>query len=171
MAAILSRPQCVEKNITKYSIYGQPLSSPSTCWPPVRLLINTYFYLESLSIWGMLTARVIGCTHLQWWMADMFNTMRPRQNGRFFSNNMLKYISLNENIWVSINISLKFVSIGPINNILVLIQIMFWPQNQVTSHSWTNYGYNTGAFMRHSASMSWCTRKKKMCYVAWGRVF
>ena len=33
-------------------------------------------------------------------------------------------IFLNENIWIVINISLKFVSKGPINNILILFQIL-----------------------------------------------
>ena len=39
---------------------------------------------------------------------------------------MFKCIFLNENIWISIKISLKFVPRGPNNNILALIQIMAW---------------------------------------------
>ena len=34
---------------------------------------------------------------------------------------MFKCIFLNENIWISINISLKFVPKGPINNIPALV--------------------------------------------------
>ena len=37
------------------------------------------------------------------------NTLRPRQNGRHFPDAIFKWIFLNENIWISINISLKFV--------------------------------------------------------------
>ena len=37
------------------------------------------------------------------------NTLRPRQNGRHFSDDTFKSIFLNENIRISINISLKFV--------------------------------------------------------------
>ena len=37
-------------------------------------------------------------------------------------------IFLNENVRMSIKISLKFVSKGPINNIPVLVQIMAWPR-------------------------------------------
>ena len=33
---------------------------------------------------------------------------------------------LNENIWISIKISLKFIPKGPINNIQALVQIMAW---------------------------------------------
>ena len=54
------------------------------------------------------------------------NTLRPRQNGRHFADDIFKYIFLNENIWILIKISLKFVPKGPINNIPALVQIMAW---------------------------------------------
>ena len=49
-----------------------------------------------------------------------------RQNGRHFADNIFKYIFLNENIWIPIKISLKFVPKGLINNIPALVQIMAW---------------------------------------------
>ena len=55
-----------------------------------------------------------------------FNTLRPRQNGHHFADDILKRIFLNENIWIPIKISLKFVPEGSINNIPVLVQIMAW---------------------------------------------
>ena len=55
-----------------------------------------------------------------------FNTLRPRQNGRHFPDDIFKWIFLNENVWISINISLKFVPRGPINNIPTLVQVMAW---------------------------------------------
>ena len=58
-----------------------------------------------------------------WWC---FNTLRPRQNRCHFVHNILKCIFLNENIWISIKISLNFVSEGPISNIPTLVQIMAW---------------------------------------------
>ena len=54
------------------------------------------------------------------------NTLRPRQNARHFPDDILKWIFLNENVWISIEISLKFVPKGPINNIPPLVQIMAW---------------------------------------------
>ena len=54
------------------------------------------------------------------------NTLRPRQNGRHFADDIFKLIFLNENVWISIEISLKFVPQGPINNIPALFQIMAW---------------------------------------------
>ena len=49
------------------------------------------------------------------------NTLRPRQNGRHFADDILKCIFLNENVWIPIEISLKFVPKGPIDNIPALV--------------------------------------------------
>ena len=54
------------------------------------------------------------------------NTLRPRPNGRHFADDIFKCIFLNENVWIPIEISLKFVPKGPINNIPALVQIMAW---------------------------------------------
>ena len=54
------------------------------------------------------------------------NTLRPRQNGRHFADDIFKCIFVNENVCILIKISLKFVPKGPINNIPVLVQIMAW---------------------------------------------
>ena len=54
------------------------------------------------------------------------NTLRPSQNGSRFSDDIFKRILLNENVRISIEISLKFVPKGPINNIQALVHIMAW---------------------------------------------
>ena len=54
------------------------------------------------------------------------NTLRPRQNDRNFADNIFKHIFFNENVWIAIKISLKFVPKGPINKIPALFQIMAW---------------------------------------------
>ena len=54
------------------------------------------------------------------------NTLRPRQNGRHFADDIFKGIFLNKNAWIPIKISLKFVPQGPIKNIPALVQIMAW---------------------------------------------
>ena len=61
-------------------------------------------------------------------MEFILNTLRLRQNGHHFPDYIFKSIFLNENVWISINISLKFVPKGPINNIPALDQIMTWRQ-------------------------------------------
>ena len=54
------------------------------------------------------------------------NTLRPGQNGRHFADDIFNCIFLNENVWIPIKISLKFVPKGPVNNIPALVQIMAW---------------------------------------------
>ena len=55
-----------------------------------------------------------------------FNTLRSRQDGRHYPEDIFKCIFLNENVWISNEISLKFVPKGPINNIPSLVQMMAW---------------------------------------------
>ena len=62
-----------------------------------------------------------------WFSALSVNTLRLRQNGRHFADNFFKCIFFNENVWILINISLKFVLEAQINNIPALVQIMAWP--------------------------------------------
>ena len=62
-----------------------------------------------------------GVIGLQW-----VNTLRPRQNGRHFTDDILKCIFSNENIYISIEMSLKFIPKSQINNIPALVQIMAW---------------------------------------------
>ena len=54
------------------------------------------------------------------------NILRSRQNGRHFPDDIFKCIFLNEIVYISIQILLKFVPKGPISNIPSLTQIMAW---------------------------------------------
>ena len=47
-------------------------------------------------------------------MGGNISTLRPRQNGHRFADDTFKRIFLNENVRISIKISLKFVPKGPI---------------------------------------------------------
>ena len=53
--------------------------------------------------------------------ATNFNPLRPKTNGRHFLDDIFKCIFLNENVLISIKISLKFVPKGQINNIPALV--------------------------------------------------
>ena len=44
------------------------------------------------------------------------NTLRPRQNGRHFADDILKCVFFSTNLWILIKISVKFVPRGPIHN-------------------------------------------------------
>ena len=61
--------------------------------------------------------------------------LKPEQNGRHFADDGFKCIFLNENVRISIKISLKFDHSGSINNIPALVQIMvcWWPGDKPLS--------------------------------------
>ena len=85
-------------------------------------------------------------TNLSYWCRD---------KRRHFADHIFKFISLNENIWTSINISLKFVPEGRIKNISTLVQIMAWYQTGDKPLPEPMSVCCTDTYMRHSASMSW----------------
>ena len=85
-------------------------------------------------IWHMLPASSL--------QSRLVNTLRPRQHGHHFPDNICKCIFFNEKYKFAINISLKFVPRGPVNNIPALVQVMAWRRP------------GTDAYMRHSASVS-----------------
>ena len=74
-------------------------------------------------------AIVQGCTVVRSVLFDVltlyFNTLRLRRN-EHFADDIFKRIFFNENVWISIKISMKFVLKGSINNIPALVQIMAW---------------------------------------------
>ena len=61
----------------------------------------------------------------------LVDTSRPRQNGRHFPDDIFKCIFLNENIGISLKMSLKFIPKGPVNNITALVRL---GAGQWTSH-------------------------------------
>ena len=78
-----------------------------------------------MKLWDIIihTCPHFNCPHFN---GSLFNTLRPRQNGRHFADDTFKRIFMNENVRTSINISLKLVPKGLINNIPALVQIMAW---------------------------------------------
>ena len=73
---------------------------------------------------------------LLYW-CPIFNSQRPSQFRNHFADDIFKCIFLNENVWISIKISLKFVPQGPIDNI-PLVQIMAWCWYQSLCPKWVN---------------------------------
>ena len=66
-----------------------------------------------------LTHQELACARRPWKSLGerQLNTLGPRQNGRHFADDTFKSIFMNENVRISINISLKLVPKGLINNI------------------------------------------------------
>ena len=82
-------------------------------------VFQNIFHLVSLCVWSVrLQSKSMS--------GLIFSTLRPRQNRRHSADDILKCIFLNESVWVPIEISLKFVPYGPIDNIPALVQIMAW---------------------------------------------
>ena len=104
--------------------------------------IHYVMFSRLLYITRMLpTVRVLFSFVVVWYGTDRFytsqgyvtetfnchiNTLRPRQNGRHFADDIFRRIFLNEDVWIQLKISLKFVPKGPINNIPTLVQVMAW---------------------------------------------
>ena len=87
------------------------------CECPNNIMYGCYFVTAVVLHWpGTQVAIIRHC----------FNTLRPRQDGRRFADDTFKCIFLNENVRISIKISLKCVPKGPINNNPALVQIMAW---------------------------------------------
>ena len=78
--------------------------------------INFVMYIPSNMLRDLL------CFVLLW----LINTLRPRQNGRHFPDDIFKSIFLNGNVWISIKIPMEFFARGPNINIPALVQIMAW---------------------------------------------
>ena len=102
------------------------------------------------------------------------NTLRPRQNGRLFVDDIFKCIFLNENVWIPVKLSLKFVPKGPINNIPALVQIMAWcrqgdkPLSEpmmvsllthicATRPQWVKYNMGVGKTLNNTSSIRFST--------------
>ena len=76
------------------------------------LWVQSLIYTLLQSMWYCMKYRVI---------LDWVNTLSPRQDGRLFPDDIFKCIFLNENVLMSIKISLKFVPKDQINNIPALV--------------------------------------------------
>ena len=107
----------IVSEIHTFSFKKMHLKMSSAKWRPFCLGLNV------LKKTQLLTA-MLPNPKLYWKL--LLNTLRPRQHGRHFADDTFKRISLNENVWILIEISLKFVLEGPINNIPALVQIMDW---------------------------------------------
>ena len=85
------------------------------------------------------------------------NTLRQRQNYRDFADGILKCISLNEHVWISLKISLKCVFKVRIDNIPALVWIWLGAA-QATSTYLNQYWTDcvSDAYMHHSALLLNC---------------
>ena len=105
---------------SKLHICQANVVSYKPCTLKEKLLLSFYRMIQFTSTWST----VISCVKNRCF--SNVNTLRPRQNGHHFADNIYRCIFLNENVWIPIKISLEFVPKGPINNIPILVWIMAW---------------------------------------------
>ena len=99
-----------------------PVIAPRSICPIHSILYILCMSLLSCKPWFVISDDMI-------WGLDciyFINTLRQRQNGRHFADDMFKWIFLNENVWIPIEIPLKFVPKCSINSNTALFQIMAW---------------------------------------------
>ena len=83
------------------------------------------------------------------------NIARPRQNSRHFAEDSFKFIFLDENCCILIQILLKFVPKGPFNSKPTSVHQMARRRAGDKLLFKTMFIYFTAAYKRHSATMSW----------------
>ena len=120
-------------------------------WPIGTIVSEMLIEMHPLSFKSM----HLKMSSSKWWhLRQCVNTLKPRQNGRRFAEDMFKCIFMNERFCISIRISLNFVSKAPIDNKSALVQIMGMAPNRRQAIIWTDDDSFTDAYMRYSASMS-----------------
>ena len=102
-------------------------------WHAVKQIYSTIIFFQNThkrhsiarpNRWAMECPLCVHTLHL--YPVLVFVTLRPTQNGWNFVDNIFKCIFFNENVWISIKISPKFIPKGPVHNIAALVQIMAW---------------------------------------------
>ena len=119
--------------------------------------IPQYLLMYGFSwIWPFNSLKLIRAPQLD----ILLSILRPRQKRHHFADDIFKRNFLNENVWIPIKSSLKFVPQGPINNIPALVQIMSWRRTGDRPLSEPMMTHFSDAYMRHSASSSYQHTRK-----------
>ena len=85
---------------------------------------------------------------------SILNTLRSRQNGCLFPDDIFKGIFFNKNVLIAIKISLKFVPRALVNNNPSLVQKRTWRRTISKPLCEAMMAYFADAYMHRSASMS-----------------
>ena len=108
-------------------IHRGPVNSPHK-WPVTRKMFPfgdvIMVCIVVSEFWGSYINDMHALIHFQCPVQLVLNILRPWRNGHHFRHDFFKCIFLNQNLWISIKISLKFVPRGSINNIPATVQMM-----------------------------------------------
>ena len=119
---------------------------------PVLKMRNMFIYFYR--VWLMINAIVliiVSCNGIWHARLELIPPPHPTpgQNGCLFADDMFKRIFLNENIWISNKISLKYIPWCLTDNIPALVQIMAWRRPGTKPLSEPMLTQFTDAYMRH----------------------
>ena len=87
-------------------------------------------------------------------MAVTLNPSPPEQNGHHFTDDIFKYIFIDEECHILIRISLKFVPKCSIDNKSALVQAMAWCQTDNKPLPEPMLTHFTDAYMWHQGELS-----------------
>ena len=93
------------------------------CWSKGPCYVSSSLWWDLRNLASSCQAQIMLSLIYNAWI-PLLNTWKLRQNGRHSADDIFKCIFLNENCCILIEISLKFVLKGPIENKPSLVQIM-----------------------------------------------
>ena len=137
-------PECTwqTNSINKTATSERLDSWASRLWRGIGLVFKS---LDCFTVWPNFSTRPI--TRIQsffffWWGCSapihllfgavnneyfkFLNTLRTKYKGFHFTDDILKWIFVNENVWIAINISLKRDTESRISKFLALVEIKAW---------------------------------------------
>ena len=90
-------------------------------WVQWNLSVTTTCIIKSIPV-----IYSVICFNEGWmYQFTLVNILKTRRN-EHFADDIFKRIFVNENVWITIKNSLKFIPKGPTNNIPALVKIMAW---------------------------------------------
>ena len=114
------------KFVSMYKWHNDPWQACIVVWRPHKnetCAMIGHFVFTPFSLVVLVTSDRLS---LEAFVCNCVRSFRPRQNARHLPDDIFKSTFLNENVWISLKISLKFVLEVRINNIPSLVQIMAW---------------------------------------------
>ena len=102
--------------------YQEYLLQFSSQWQYVKCKQSPILYCNILKWYYASILEFLSQNSVSFFQVFHLNTLRSRQDGRNFPDDILNWIFLNENDLISIEFLLKFVPRGPINNIPALVR-------------------------------------------------
>ena len=138
----------------------------------VNLQFCDYWWHCKLSLWQLTMPPVM--TKLSNWGSFVFSwgschswgriwitSSPPGQNGHHFTD-IFKHLFMVENAIILIEISLKFILKGPINNKSALVQVMTWRWAGAKPSLEPMASQFAGSYMQHSGEMSYMNNFKNI---------